>query len=195
MCAGYEWWLFPNLLSDQVDLIGAFIPLYSCKKPEPGKSHLGTRIGGFVAVSFMMYAFYYYTPDESAIGKPKGNDWDDVWKRGPQQSLGTGAYQPPKFGTDRNVDVEKIRQARLVKLQAKREEMLRKKAAGEQAAQEAESEEPVIPSFPEIFGDEDDDSDSNSTASPGDSKAAEPEVDQGAAEAAADAPPAHEAEL
>ena len=72
--AGYEFWLFPNLLSDQVDLIGAFVPLLSFEKPADGKSHLGTRVGGFLGVSFMLYVFYVYTPDESSLSFQKTNE-------------------------------------------------------------------------------------------------------------------------
>lgn len=163
-CAGYEFWLFPNLLSDQVDLIGAFVPLLSFEKPADGKSHIGTRVGGFLGVSFMLYAFYAYTPDEGTMTFQKTNESIlDMFNNANKPGIGPGTgYVPPKFGNDRNVDIEKIQQARLLEIQRRKEEAARKRAAGERGD---EPQEPVVPSFPELFeDDEDSEGDANATS-------------------------------
>jgi hypothetical protein len=67
--AGNEFWLFPNLLSDQVDILGAFVPVISFTKPEDGKAHWGTRIGGVFGSAAMIYMLYVYSPDEKTIIK------------------------------------------------------------------------------------------------------------------------------
>ena len=152
VAAGYEFWLFPNLLSDQVDLIGAFVPFVSFEKPADGKSHLGTRIGGFLGVSFMLYVFYVYTPEDPSFQKTNESILD-MFSNANKPGIGPGAgYVPPKFGNDRNVDIEKIQQARLLEIQRRKEEAQKKRAAGE--AGDAQ-DEPVVPSFPELFDDED----------------------------------------
>ena len=171
--AGYEFWLFPNLLSDQVDLVGAFKPLYSLGKPADGKSHLGTRIGGFVGVAFMLYVFYVYTPDEQAIGKGFENANDSIlgmFEGGPKKSIGPGSeYVQPKFGSDRNMDIDKIRQNILLEKQRKREEAQRRKADG------LPEEEPqiVIPSLSEVYEEEANEAEEEAAASATDGGGAE----------------------
>jgi hypothetical protein len=154
--AGYEFWLFPNLLSDQVDLLGAFIPFVSFQKPADGKSHLGTRIGGFVGVSCMMYMFYVYTPDESTMSFERANESIlDMFSNANKPGIGPGVgYVAPKFGNDRNIDVDKIRQQILLEKQRKKEEAMRKKAQGI----EVEEPELIVPSFPEVMGDDNEES-------------------------------------
>lgn len=150
--AGYEFWLFPNLLSDQVDLLGAFKPLYSFEKPADGKSHLGTRIGGFFGVACMLYVFYFHSPDEKAInsGMDATQDILGMLKKGPQASIGPGDYVQPKFGSDRTMDIDKIRQNILLEKQRKREEAQRRKAEG----LAEEEPEVIIPSLSEVYEEE-----------------------------------------
>ena len=186
-CAGYEFWLFPNLLSDQVDLIGAFIPLQSFGKPEDGKSHLGTRIGGFLGVSFMIYAFYVYSPDESTLSLKKTNESIlDMFNNVQKPGLGPGTgYGPPQFGNDRNVDVEKIRQARLLEIQRRKEEAQKRRAQG--LASDAEPEEaPAIPSLDEVLSS--DEEEANAGAAAAAAAAQEDVAGAGAADAQAHAP-------
>ena len=90
---------------------------------------------------------------------------------------------PPKFGNDRNVDIEKIQQARLLEIQRRKEEAARNRAAGVKGDA---PQEPVVPSFPELF-DEEEDSDAEGNASAGNAAGAA-EVDAG--KASADAAPA-----
>jgi hypothetical protein len=147
-----------------VDLVGAFVPLMSFEKPADGKSHLGTRIGGFIGVGFMMYMFYVYTPDESTMKSfEKANESIlDMMNNVHRPGLGPGTgYVPPKFGSDRNIDPDQIRQMRFAEKQRLREEAQKRKAAAEagQPLNDTELEAPTIPDIP-VLEDEDDDEDS-----------------------------------
>lgn len=162
MGAGYEFWLFPNLLSDQVDILGAFVPLLTFQKPEDGKSHLGTRIGGFLGVGFMMYVFYVYTPDESTLTFERANESIlDMFNNQQKPGLGPGAgYVPPKFGNDRNIDVEKIRQAQLNEKQRLKEEAAKRRRAAAEGVElndtSSDSQQfPHIPDEAEIEAEDD----------------------------------------
>lgn len=132
MCgAGYEFWLFPNMLSDQVDVVGAFKPLLSFGKPEDGQSHLGTRIGGLLGTGLLIWMMYAYSPDERTIKnnlKQANENILDMFHSGTTKSIGDGTgYQPPKFGSDRNIDVGSIRQHIMNEKIRKREEATKAK--------------------------------------------------------------------
>jgi hypothetical protein len=190
--AGYEFWLFPNMLSDEVDILGAFKPLLSLKKPEDGQSHWGTRIGGLVGTALMVYMLYAYSPDERTIKrnlKAANENILDMFHSGTTQSIGDGTgYQPPKFGADRNIDVGSIRQHIMNEKLRKREEAARaKRQAAEGGAPDAsqgkgqttgsrEGSDVEAPSEP---------ADMNGTAAHSD-----PEVESEAASGTADTPSA-----
>lgn len=120
------------MLSDQVDVVGAFKPLLSFGKPEDGQSHWGTRIGGMVGTGMMIYMLYAYSPDERTIKnnlkQANDNILDMFHSGGPAKSIGDGTgYQPPKFGSDRNIDVGSIRQHLMNEKLRKREEAAKAK--------------------------------------------------------------------
>lgn len=136
------------------------MPLLTFQKPEDGKSHLGTRIGGFLGVGFMMYVFYVYTPDESTLTFERANESIlDMFNNQQKPGLGPGTgYVPPKFGNDRNIDVEKIRQAQLNERQRQKEEAAkRRKAAAEglELNDTASEQFPHIPDEAEIEAEDD----------------------------------------
>ena len=139
--AGYEFWLFPNMLSDQVDIVGAFKPLLSFGKPEDGQSHWGTRIGGLVGTGLMIYMMYAYSPDERTIKNnlkaANENILDMFHSGGPAKSIGDGTgYQAPKFGAERNIDVGSIRQHMMNEKIRKRQEAAKAKAQGAEGGAE-----------------------------------------------------------
>eukprot|EP00892_Ulva_mutabilis_P003469 jgi/Ulvmu1/1494/UM011_0224.1 len=146
--SGYEFWLFPNLLSDQVDILGAFKPTMSFGKPADGQSHLGTRVGGVVSTVLLFYMMYVYSPDEKTIKanlqKAESSILDMVQQVN-NPSLGTGSSyeQQSQYGTDRNLDPEKIRRHMMnEKLRKKQErESAKKRGAkgGDAGAGEAEA--------------------------------------------------------
>jgi hypothetical protein len=172
--------------------VGAFVPLMSFAKPEDGKSHLGTRIGGFIGVGFMMYMFYMYTPDESTMKSfEKANESIlDMMHNVNRPGLGPGTgYVPPKFGSDRNIDPDQIRQMRFAEKQRLKEEAQKRKAAAEAGhpLNDTEPEGPTIPDIPE----EDDDEEDSARAAPEEEAAGKASEDRARAAAArgAEAPP------
>lgn len=150
--AGYEFWLFPNLLSDQVDILGAFKPTMSFAKPADGKSHLGTRVGGVFSTALLFYMMYVYSPDEKTIKanlQKAENSILDMVQQVNNPSLGTGSSyeQNTQYGTDRNLDPEKIRRHLMnEKLKKKQEREKAKKRGsheGEADAANLTGDEPV----------------------------------------------------
>lgn len=68
----------------------------------------------------------------------------------PSLGAGTG-YVPPKFGSDRNIDPEQIRQRQFLEIQRQREERQRAKAAGEDGKGAAAAAEPARPTMDELL--------------------------------------------
>jgi hypothetical protein len=146
--AGYEFWLFPNLLSDQVDIVGAFKPLHSFEKPKDGQSHIGTRIGGLVGTVLMVYMMYVYSPDEKTIARNLAQANDsilDMFHSTAKQSIGDGTgYQPPKFGSERTMDVGSIRQHMMNEKIRKRQEKKKAKKDGVEESKPPGAPEPAV---------------------------------------------------
>lgn len=110
-------------------------------KPEDGQSHLGTRVGGVISTALLFYMMYVYSPDEKTIKanlqKAESSILDMVQQVN-NPSLGTGSNyeQQSQYGTDRNLDPEKIRRHRMnEKLRKKQERESAKKrpAKGDEA--------------------------------------------------------------
>jgi hypothetical protein len=146
--AGYEFWLFPNMLSDQVDVVGAFKPALSFQKPADGQSHMATRVTGVLAGGVMIYMLYVYTPDEKTLkaNLQKANTSIlDMIHSVNTPSIGagdSGNYQPPpQFGADRTIDIDKIRQRIFQEKIKQREEKARQKAEEAKRAAEGQSED------------------------------------------------------
>lgn len=145
------------MLSDQVDIVGAFKPLLSFGKPEDGQSHLGTRIGGLVGTGLMIYMMYAYSPDERTIKhnlKQANENILDMFHSGTTKSIGDGTgYQPPKFGSDRHIDVGSIRQHIMNEKIRKRQEAAQAKKQGvdgvTEGSEEASNASETLESQPE----------------------------------------------
>jgi len=107
-----------------VDILGAFKPTMSFSKPADGQSHLGTRVGGVISTVLLFYMMYVYSPDEKTIKanlqKAESSILDMVQQVN-NPSLGTGEQQS-QYGTDRNLDPEKIRRHMMNEKLRKRQE-------------------------------------------------------------------------
>lgn len=110
----------------------------SFAKPADGKSHLGTRVGGVLSTGLLFYMMYVYSPDEKTIKanlQKAENSILDMVQQVNNPSLGTGSSyeQSSQYGTDRNLDPEKIRRHLM-------NEKLKKKQEREQAKRRGHKE-------------------------------------------------------
>lgn len=107
----------------------------SFAKPADGKSHLGTRVGGVISTGLLFYMMYVYSPDEKTIKanlQKAENSILDMVQQVNNPSLGTGSSyeQSSQYGTDRNLDPEKIRRHLMNEKLKKKQEREKAKRRG-----------------------------------------------------------------
>lgn len=146
--SGYEFWLFPNLISDQVDFLGAFMPAVSFGKPADGRSHWASRLACMIGCSLLLYVLFMYSPHEKGLAMDVRKAHDsilDMFNLAANPSIASGIeggsqqfQPPPMFGNDRTIDPEKIRQRMF---QDRHTRVERARAQAEAAAAAAEQEE------------------------------------------------------
>mmetsp|Transcript_28438 Transcript_28438/g.62577 ORF Transcript_28438/g.62577 Transcript_28438/m.62577 type:complete len:308 (+) Transcript_28438:149-1072(+) len=61
--SGYSFWLFPNMMSDEVSVLDAFKPIISFEAPGRGKSAWKQRLATGAILGVVMYMLYTHSPD------------------------------------------------------------------------------------------------------------------------------------
>lgn len=65
---GTAFWIFPNMLADDVPITAAFKPLYSYDPPEEGKgTHWALRVGALAVVACICSVLYTVAPDKTEV--------------------------------------------------------------------------------------------------------------------------------
>ncbi|GFR49441.1 hypothetical protein Agub_g11499, partial [Astrephomene gubernaculifera] len=68
IATGHSFWLFPNLMSDQVGVLDAFSPALSYERPKKGsRTQLLSRLAALLLVGGVVYMLYQHTPDAEAL--------------------------------------------------------------------------------------------------------------------------------
>jgi len=101
-------------VSDQVDFLEAFLPVYTFARPKDGKSHLASRAAAACAAATLVYVLYRYSPDEAGLAEGAQKAHDSILDllnlnpNGPSITSGEEKLKPPpQF---EKMDAEQIRE-------------------------------------------------------------------------------------
>ncbi|KAG2446737.1 hypothetical protein HYH02_008298 [Chlamydomonas schloesseri] len=68
IATGHSFWLFPNLMSDEVGVLDAFSPVMSYERPKKGsRSQLAARLLSLVLAAGVVYVLYTHSPDAESL--------------------------------------------------------------------------------------------------------------------------------
>lgn len=73
---GRHFWLFPNMMSEEVGVFEAFKPVVSLEKPDASKYQVLSRIATLVLSAGLVYMLYTHSPDQATMkaGAKKAHD-------------------------------------------------------------------------------------------------------------------------
>ncbi|GIL53152.1 hypothetical protein Vafri_8825 [Volvox africanus] len=76
---GHSFWLFPNMMSDEVGVLDAFSPVLSYERPKKGsRTQIVTRLITLVLVTGSIYMLYQHSPDAEKLAASAKEAHDSI---------------------------------------------------------------------------------------------------------------------
>ncbi|GLC33605.1 hypothetical protein PLESTB_000094600 [Pleodorina starrii] len=76
---GHSFWLFPNMMSDEVGVLDAFSPVLSYERPKKGsRTQIAARLLTLLLVSGTVYMLYQHTPDADKLAASAKEAHDSI---------------------------------------------------------------------------------------------------------------------
>lgn len=108
IATGHSFWLFPNLMSDEVSVFDAFSPVVSYERPKKGsRTQIAARLLTLALAGGVLYVLYTHTPDAEKLAASAKEahdsilDYLDVYGKGKMGITGntTSGTAGPGAGT------------------------------------------------------------------------------------------------